>query len=68
LQAAGLSLVTLGSVTDAPYKVDQRWISRYVLDVKLGALSTETDVPVESIETVEGTGHIGGQDLPFEAP
>lgn len=68
LQAAGLALVTLGAVTDAPYKTDGHWISRYVLDVKLSALSTETDVPVESIESVEGTGHIAGQDLPFAAP
>lgn len=55
LQAANVSLATVGTAVNTPYKVDGRLVSRYVLDVRLIATSTETDVPVEAIRTVTGT-------------
>jgi hypothetical protein len=66
LRDANLSLQTMGSVSSVPYKADGHWYSRYVLDVKIGATSTETDTPIESIERVSGEGHLAGQDLPFD--
>ena len=43
LKAVGLAFASSGNVTPADYRVDGRWLSRSVLDVRLNALSRITD-------------------------
>lgn len=69
LAAANLGLIGAGDVAPADYRVDKRWVSRSVLDVRFNATSfdRDTDGAAPAIETVRVTSHIAdvdGTELP----
>jgi hypothetical protein len=53
LRDCGLALATIGDPVDASYEADDRMVSRYSMDVLFNAVSSETDLPMPTIETVE---------------
>ncbi len=53
LRDCGLALATIGSPVDASYEADDRMVSRYSMDVVLNTVSSETDLPTPTIETVD---------------
>lgn len=71
LRDANIAVVSIASAVRADYKVDDRWISRVVMDVVMSAtvderdypgLATEADLPTTYIETIGATSHLTRPD------
>lgn len=70
LRAHNLALRDVGPATAADYDADDHWVSRVVLELRLGAVATERATkPADlatTIETVEVTSDVAGVAAPTE--
>lgn len=67
LEEMNLGLINVGAARKADYKVDQRWISRQLVEVGFNATAFETDTAITSIERAKVTSTIqnaAGDALP----
>lgn len=67
IAAMALGLVRVGSTLKADYRVDQRWVSRVIVEVRFNATAFETSSPINTIETAKVSTALknpAGDDLP----